>query len=115
MSQYLLSVHNVEGEPMPAPEVIQQMFADVEAFNEELRQTGAWVFACGLHPADTATVVLAKDDEVLITDGPFAETKEHLGGFWIVDVADLDAALALAARGSAACRGAVEVRPLQDV
>jgi hypothetical protein len=69
MSQYMLSVHNIEGQPMPAPDVMQQMFVDVEAFNQELRDTGAWVFTCGLHPADTATVVQAKNGEVLITDG----------------------------------------------
>jgi hypothetical protein len=72
------------------------------------------VFAGGLHPADTATVVQVKDGDVLTTDGPFAETKEHLGGFWVIKAPDLDAALAWAARGSAACKGPVEVRPFQE-
>jgi hypothetical protein len=72
------------------------------------------VFGGGLHPADTATVVRVKDGEVLTTDGPFAETKEQLGGFWIIEAPDLDAALAWAAKGAAACAGPVEVRPFQE-
>ncbi len=114
MTQYLMSVHSVEGEEEPSPEQMKQMYADVEVFNEELRTNGAWVFAGGLHPADTATVVRVTDGEVLTTDGPFAETKEQLGGFWIIEAADLDVALALAAKGSTACRAPVEVRPFQD-
>lgn len=114
MTQYLLAVHMVEGEAAPPEEELQQAFKDVDVFNEELKATGVWVFAGGLHPADVATVVRVTDGEVLTTDGPFAETKEQLGGFWIVNVDDLDAALALAAKGAAACRGAVEVRPFQD-
>ena len=113
MKQYLLAVHMVEGEPTPSPEEMQQAYKDVDAFNAELQASGAWVFAGGLHPADTATVVRVKDGEVLTTDGPFAETKEQLGGFWVVKAPDLDAALALAARGAAACKAPVEVRPFQ--
>ena len=113
MTQYLLSVHMVEGEPEPAPDVMAQMYQDVDVFNEELKAKGAWVFAGGLHPSDTATVVRIKDGEVLTTDGPFAETKEQLGGFWVIEAPDLDAALALAAAGAAACQGPVEVRPFQ--
>ena len=94
MPQYLLSVHSVEGEEAPTPEVMQQMFADVDAFNAELQESGVWVFAGGLHPADTATVVDGTGVEVVTTDGPFAETKEHLGGFWILELPDLDTALA---------------------
>ncbi|MEJ7845316.1 MAG: YciI family protein [Acidimicrobiales bacterium] len=71
------------------------------------------MFAGGLHPADTATVVRVDGGEVITTDGPFAETKEQLGGFWVVTAADLDAALALAARAATACRAPVEVRPFQ--
>ena len=114
MTQYLLSVHMVEGQPTPSDEVIQTMYADVDKFNEEVKAAGAWVFAGGLHPADTATVVTAKDGEVITTDGPFAETKEQLGGFWVIEAADLDAALAWAAKGSKACQAPVEVRPFQD-
>ena len=114
MTQYMLSVHMVEGEPQPAEDEIPTIYADVDRFNEEVKSAGAWVFAGGLHPADTATVVKAKDGDVVTTDGPFAESKEQVGGFWVIEAADLDAALAWAARGSAACRGAVEVRPFQD-
>ena len=113
MAEYLLSVHMVEGEEMPADDVIQEMYAAVDAFNADLQDSGVWVFAGGLQPADVATVVDGTGSEVVMTDGPFAETKEHLGGFWIVDVPDLDAALALAAKGSKACQGKVEVRPFQ--
>jgi hypothetical protein len=114
MKQYMLSVHMVEGEATPSPEEMQQAYKDVDVFNAELQAQGAWVFAGGLHPADTATVVRVVDGDVLTTDGPFAETKEQLGGFWVITAPDLDAALALAAKGAAACRGAVEVRPFQD-
>lgn len=115
MTQYLLSVHMVEGQEMPAPEVIEKMYADVDKFNNEIQASGHWVFAGGLMPADTATVVRvdAKGD-VITTDGPFAEAKEQLGGFWVINAKDLDEALAIAARGSAACQGPVEVRPFQD-
>ncbi len=114
MTQYLLSVHMVDGVEPPTPDEMQQMFADVDTFNKKLQAQGSWVFGGGLHPASTATVVRVTDGEVLTSDGPFAESKEQLGGFWIVTAPDLDAALALAAEGSAACRGPVEVRPFQD-
>jgi hypothetical protein len=114
MKQYLLSVHHVGDFPVPEPEVMQRMFAQVDAFNEELRQSGAWVFAGGLQPRDTATTVRYKEGQTLLTDGPFAETKEQLGGFWVVQAPDLDAALEMAERGATACEGDVEVRPFQD-
>ena len=114
MTQYLMSVYMVEGQEPPSPEVIEQMYKDVDAFNQELQAEGAWVFAGGLHPATTATVVRVDGGEVVTTDGPFAETKEQLGGFWVVEAADLDAALALAARATRACQAPVEVRPFQD-
>jgi hypothetical protein len=114
MAQYLLSVHMVEGEPELSPEQMAQAYKDVDTFNAELQSAGAWVFGGGLHPATTATVVRYQDGDVLTTDGPFAETKEQLGGFWIVNVPDLDAALALAGRASRACAAPVEVRPFQD-
>jgi len=115
MTQYLLSVHNVDDAPAPSEDEMQRMFKAVDVFNADLQASGAWVFAGGLHPADTATVVRIADGEAVTTDGPFAESKEQLGGFWIIDVADLDAALALAEAGSRACGGPVEVRPFQDV
>ena len=115
MKQYLLAVHSVDGDPAPSPDEMQLAFAAVDAFNQELMTSGEWVFAGGLMPADTATVVRSQNGQVVTTDGPFAETKEQLGGFWVIQVADLDAALAAAARGSAACRQPVEVRPFQDL
>ncbi|HEX8304805.1 MAG TPA: YciI family protein [Jatrophihabitans sp.] len=114
MKQYLMSVHMVEGAQVPSPEVIGQMYADVDEFNAKLQAEGAWVFAGGLHPADTATVVRIQDGELLTTDGPFAETKEQLGGFWVIKAPDLDAALTWAADATRACQAPVEVRPFQD-
>ena len=114
MTQYLLSVWHAEGDPVPPEDEIQEMFAAVDEFNEELRTSGAWVFAGGLHPPSTATVVDGTGSEVVTTDGPYSECKEQIGGFWVVEAPDLDAALDLAARGSSACRGRIEVRPFQD-
>ena len=114
MAQYLMSVHVVEGDPDPPAEVIEQMYKDVDAVNDELKAAGAWVFGGGLHPSTTATVVRMQDGEVLTTDGPFAETKEQLGGFWIVEAPHLDAALAWAAKATKACQAPVEVRPFQE-
>ncbi len=115
MTQYLMSVWMVEGTEEPPAEVIEQMYKAVDTFNNEIKASGHWVFAGGLHPANTATVVRAGDTgDVITTDGPFAETKEQLGGFWVVKCADLDEALALAARATVACQAPVEVRPFQD-
>ena len=114
MKQYLLSVHMVEGQEPPSPEAMQQAFKDVDALNETMQSEGVWVFGGGLHPADTATVVRIQDGEVVTTDGPFPEAKEQLGGFWVIKAPDLDAALAWAAKATAACQGPVEVRPFQD-
>ena len=113
MTQYMLSVHHVEGEPMPNGEDVQRAFEDVDRFNAELQDAGVWVFAGGLMPRETSTTVDNTGSEAIITDGPFAETKEWLGGFWIIEAPDLDAALDWAHRGSAACQGPVEVRPFQ--
>ena len=115
MKQYLLSVHMVEGAPARSDEEIQRSYQAVDAFNRELMASGGWVFAGGLLPPDTATVVRAQGGKVVTTDGPFAESKEQIGGFWVIKAADLDAALEIAGRGSAACAGPVEVRPFQDV
>jgi hypothetical protein len=113
MPQYLMSVHHAPEGPDLPPDRTEKMYADTAAFNEELRQAGNWVFAGGLEPPATATVVDGTGTQVLMTDGPWAESKEYLGGFWVVEAPDLDAALALAARGSRACQGKVEVRPFQ--
>jgi hypothetical protein len=114
MKQYLLSVHGTHGTAMPAPDVIQKMFADVEKVNQELRDKGAWVFACGLTDPSDATVVRVEHGQVLTTDGPFVETKEQLGGFWVIKTENLDEALAWAEKATAACLAPVEVRPIQD-
>jgi hypothetical protein len=113
MAQYLLSVHGVDGAQPPPAELMEKMYASVNAFNAEVQAAGVWVFAGGLEPATTATVVTAADGGVLTTDGPFIEGKEHIGGFWVIDVPDRDAALDWAAKGSAACLAPVEVRPFQ--
>jgi len=115
MRQYLLSVHMVKGQQPPSAEEMERAYKDVDALNAELQAEGAWVFGGGLYPPDTATVVRVSDGDVLTTDGPFAETKEQIGGFWIIEAADLDAALAWAAKATRACAQPVEVRPFQEV
>lgn len=97
----------------PSKEAMLESFADTGAFNEKLEREGHFVFADGLESATTATVVDGQGEQPVFTDGPYLETKEHLGGFWVIEAADLDEALALAAEGSRACRGRVEVRPFQ--
>ncbi|MET0999776.1 MAG: YciI family protein [Marmoricola sp.] len=115
MTQYMISVIHPEEGPDWVDEGVdvQEVVAQVDAFNQELQASGSWVFAGGLEPPSRATVVDATGTDVLVTDGPYAETKEQLGGFWVVEAADLEAALTIAKKGSAACRGAVEVRPFQ--
>ena len=113
MTQYMLTVHGVEGTTSRTDEETQQAYKDVDVLNAEMQATGAWVFGGGLHPPSSATVVRVRDGEVLMTDGPFAEGKEHVGGFWIIEAPDLDAALAWAAKATVACREPVEVRPFQ--
>lgn len=115
MTQYLLSVIHEWGLPQLSEEEIQQSFADTGVFNEEIRASGHWVFAGGLEPPSSATVVDNVKGANVVTDGPYLETKEQLGGFWIIEAADLDEALAIAARGSKACKNIVEVRPFQGV
>jgi hypothetical protein len=115
MPQYMLAIcHDEPYDDLDFddPE-IQRMVTKVGAFNEELQAKGAWVFGAGLRPVSTATVVRSTDGEVSMTDGPFAETKEHIGGFYIIEAADLDAALEWAGKASAACEGPVEVRPCE--
>ena len=112
MKQYLLSVYQPDG-PAPPAEVLERISADLDALNAELMQAGAWVFAGGLHPPSTATVVRVSDGEALVTDGPFAEGKEHIGGFTIVRAPDLDAALEWGRRLAEATTLPIEVRPFQ--
>jgi hypothetical protein len=118
MSQYLLSVIHDEADraAMDAltPEELQTVFSAVDAFNDKLQAQGAWVFAGGLQTHDATTTVDNTGSETIVTDGPFTETKEYLGGFWIIEAPDLDAALRWAAEGSKACGNRVEVRPFQE-
>ena len=114
MTQYLLSVMFDETAELPPADEMEQIYKDVEAVNQQIRDAGAWVFGGGLHPSSTATVVNVKDGDVITTDGPYAESKEVLGGFWIINADDLDGALGWARKATVACRGPVEVRPFQD-
>jgi hypothetical protein len=116
MTRYLLSVHSVEGEarePM-TDEEMQQSYKQVLLIEEEMKSAGAWVFSGRLHEPDTASVVRQSDGDVLTTDGPFAESKEHLGGFYIIEAEDLDAALAWASKVTEVIKTPIEVRPFAD-
>jgi hypothetical protein len=112
MKQYLLSIYQPDGDPPPS-EVLDPIMRDVEAVNAELKAAGAWVFAGGLHPPSTATVVQLKNNEVLTTDGPYVEGKEHIGGFTVIQVPDLDVALEWGRKFALAITLPIEVRPLQ--
>jgi hypothetical protein len=113
MTQYLLAVHHGDGRPDIPPEEWRQSFADVDAFNEKLTDAGAFVFSGGLLP-DSATVVRHSGGDFVITDGPYTETKEHLGGFWVISAADLDAALEWAKLATVACRMPIEISPFDE-
>jgi hypothetical protein len=115
MPQYLMSVfapaeHSEYG-TYPSEEVMKEALADTGAFNQRLQDEGYLVFVNGLGPATAATVVDGLGAAPVFTDGPYLETKEYLGGFWVIEAPDLDVALKLAAEASKACRGKVEVRP----
>ena len=113
MPQYLLSVcfdEPYDDVDLSAPES-QRLMAQTAELNAELERAGAWVFVAGPRPASSALVVRAVDSAVSMTDGPYAETKEQMGGFWVIEAADLDAALDWAAKASTACERPVEVRP----
>ena len=113
MNQYLLSVCYPAGSTQPPPAALDAIMKDVIALNREMQEAGAWVFAGGLHPPETATVVQSKDGQVLTTDGPFVESKEHIGGICIIRAADLDEALQWGEKLSRATTTPVEVRPLK--
>jgi len=115
MPQYLLSVQSVVGEAGPpmTDEEMQQSWQEMQVLNEEMRSAGAWVFGGALHDPDTATVVRVSEGQVLTTDGPFAESKEHLGGFYIIEADDLDAALAWASKTTEIVKKPIEVRPFR--
>lgn len=124
MIHYLLSAHGAEGEERPpmteerppmTEEQMSRMQEQLGAVEKEMRSAGAWMFSGKLHEPSTATVVRVSGGEVLTTDGPFAEAKEYLGGFYIIQAPDLDAALAWASKVTAAIRIPVEVRPFAHV
>jgi hypothetical protein len=114
MPQYLMSVWHDDDYEMDfdTPDA-QRQHAKVSALNEEMEAAGVWVFGGGLHPASSATVVRAAGTEVSMIDGPYAESKEQMGGFWVIEAADLDAALAWASKATVACEVPVEVRPFE--
>jgi len=119
MTHYLLAVHGPaemdEFGSYGSEEEMEEAFAATGVFNEKLKTDGYWVFAGGLKAASTATVVDGQGETPVMTDGPYLETKEVIGGFWVIDAPDLDVALKLAAEGSKACRGKVEVRPFDGL
>ena len=113
MTQYMLSVWYPAGAVQPAPDELATISRNVEAVRQQLVDEGAWVFSGAMHDASTATVVVSKGGRAVTTDGPFVETKEMLGGFSVIEVADLDAALLWAERFSQATTCPIEVRPLR--
>lgn len=120
MTQYLLSVWHTGNDEnyddvYANDEEMQAAFEATGKFNDEIKESGHFVFGGGLKPPATATVVDNTKSDLVVTDGPFAESKEILGGFWVIEAKDLDEAMAIAARGSKACIGPVEVRPFEGM
>lgn len=116
MSQYLLSIYQSYGETMeefPDMDFLEPIIREVTALKEDMRREGVWVFDGGLHAPTSATVLRPRGEDVLATDGPFAEAREHLGGLTVIDVEDLDAALRWGERLARATTLPVEVRPFQ--
>jgi len=114
VKQYLLSICYPAGATQPAPDALKKIMGDVKAVRNEMKAAGAWVFAGGLHPPNTATVVRPQGDSLLTTDGPFIESKEHIGGFTVIKAPDLDAALRWGGKLARAVTCPVEVRPMQE-
>lgn len=114
MTKYMLTVHGTVEDPTDLDmEALQPVFEAVDRFNQKAKEAGIWVFAGGLEPVDVATTVDNTGAEPIVTDGPFAESKEWVGGFWVFDLPDLDAAVEWATEASRACEGKVEIRPFQ--
>ena len=113
MTQYMFTVHGTVDDPEFDMETMQPVFEAVDRFNEKAKDAGIWVFGGGLESIETATTVDNTGSEPIVSDGPFAESKEWVGGFWILELPDLDAALQWATEASKACEGKVEVRPFQ--
>ena len=113
MKQYLLSVYQPDGDS-PPPEILGPIMQRVHTLQDELKAAGVWVFSGGLHAPSTATVVRVKDGDVITTDGPYIEGKEHIGGFTVIKAPDLDAALEWGRKAARAITLPIEVRPFQD-
>jgi hypothetical protein len=111
MPQYLLSIYQGDG-PGPGAEDMTKITAGLHRLNEELRESGSWVFTGGLHAPGSATVVRA---DGMLTDGPYVEGKEHIGGIYVITAPDLDAALSWGRKAAAATTLPIEVRPFRDV
>ena len=110
MTQYLVAIHHPDDYD-PSVET-EAMSRDIDALNDEMKAAGVRIFVGGLSPVSSARSLRAKPDgKVIITDGPYVETKEHIGGFWVLEAADLDDALAWGRKAAVACRAPVEVRP----
>jgi hypothetical protein len=114
MQQYLLSVYQPGGTEIPPPSVLEGIMRDVDALRREMQQANVWVFSGALHSSSTATVLRVQDNSVLTTDGPFLESKEHIGGFTIIQAADLDAALEWGQKLARATTLPIEVRPFRE-
>lgn len=113
MTQYLLSMFQPDGE-IPPPEFLDKVMRDIDALNQEIRDSGAWVFTGGLHPADQSTVLRFEDGEVHASAGAYSEGREHVGGFWIIDVPDLDTALEWGRKATRVSTLPTEVRAFQE-
>jgi hypothetical protein len=116
MARYLLSAHSVDGAPQEpmTEEAVREIVTQVRNLEDEMKSSGAWVFGGRLHEPDTAMVVRVSKGDVLTTDGPFVESKEHLGGFYIIEAEDLDSAVSWASRVTRVVGSPIEVRPFSD-
>jgi len=114
MTQYLMAIYQPDG-GTPPPEVLESVGRDLHVLNQEIKAAGAWVYSGGLHPPSTATVIRVRDRDLVTTDGPYVEGKEHIGGFWIIEAPDLDSVLGWARKAARATTLPIEVRPFQDV
>ncbi|MFQ6394118.1 YciI family protein [Nocardia sp. KC 131] len=114
MKQYMLGIYQSEGGVPPAPDELAEIMRELEVVNDEMRAAGAWVFASGLNAPSTATVLRATGNDVLITDGPYVESKEYIAGFSIIRAADLDEALKWGSKVAVVLGLPIEIRPLED-
>jgi hypothetical protein len=113
MKQYLLGIYQPDGDP-PPPEVLAPVMRQLATLDQQMKDAGVWVFSAGLHQPSTATVLQARDGDVVMTDGPYIEGKEHIGGFTIIQAPDLDEALVWGRRLAEIIGLPIEVRPLRD-